>query len=118
MFEVTNSRFDYFQTRISLAEERIFSHTQTFARGKLTGAGHNNQDQGGITTINNIHAIIGSQARKWVFGVLTQKEDTHIYLEDSTYSIKLDFSELEYADPDSFFTENCIILCQGYFKAN
>jgi len=97
---------------------RIFSHTQTFARGKLVTGGGNQQEKGGITTINNIHSIIGSQTRKWVYGVLTQKEDTHMYLEDSTFAVKLDFSELEYADPDSFFTENCIVLCQGYFKAN
>lgn len=34
-----------------------------------------------------------------------------MYLEDSTFAVRLDFSELEYADPDSFFTENCIVLC-------
>lgn len=41
-----------------------------------------------------------------------------MYLEDITYAVKLDFSELEYADPDAFFTENCIVLCHGYFKPN
>jgi hypothetical protein len=25
---------------------------------------------------------------------------------------------LEYADPDAFFTENCIIMCQGFYQEN
>lgn len=24
--------------------------------------------------------------------------------------------QLEYADPDAFFTETCILLCQGYYQ--
>ena len=49
-----------------------------------------------------------------MFGILTQKEDTHYYLEDSTSTVKIVFTDLEYADPDAFFTENCVLLCQGY----
>jgi hypothetical protein len=50
-----------------------------------------------------------------VLGILTQKEDTNYFIEDSTYSIKISFTELEYADPNAFFTENCVILCEGYY---
>jgi hypothetical protein len=58
---------------------------------------------------------LGKKIRLSVLGILTQKEDTHYYLEDNTYSIKLSFVELEYADPDAYFTENCVILCEGHY---
>ena len=51
----------------------------------------------------------------WVYGILTQNEDADYYLEDSTYQIKLSFQDLNYADPDAFFTENCIVLAQGSY---
>lgn len=62
----------------------------------------------------NLHSILGKKNRLSVLGILTQKEDTHYYLEDSTCSIKISFAELEFADPDAYFTENCILLCEGY----
>ena len=49
---------------------------------------------------------------------MTYREDTHYYLEDNTYSIRLSFQELSYADPDAFFTENCILLVQGHYDNN
>ena len=55
----------------------------------------------------------------WVFGYFTQKEDTFWYLEDETYSIRVIIGDLlEYADPDSFFTENCIFMCQGFYQTD
>jgi hypothetical protein len=65
--------------------------------------------------MNHCHSIVGSTSRIWVYGVIVQKEDTFFYLEDSTFVIKLSFTELEYVDPDAFFTENCIVLVQGYY---
>jgi hypothetical protein len=47
----------------------------------------------------------------WVLGLLTQREDANYYLEDSTLSVRVSFSELKYADPDSYFTENCVLMC-------
>jgi DNA polymerase epsilon subunit 2 len=69
--------------------------------------------------VNHLHSIVGSTSQRlWVFGILTQKEDTHFYLEDHTFNIKLSFTELEYADTDSFFTENCVVMAQGYYGTN
>ena len=53
----------------------------------------------------------------WVFGILTQKEDTFYYIEDASLCIKLSFTELDYADPDAYFTENMIIMAHGYHSA-
>ena len=54
----------------------------------------------------------------WVFGILTQKEDTFYYIEDGSLSMKISFNELDYADPDAYFTENMIILAFGYHSAS
>jgi hypothetical protein len=37
--------------------------------------------------------------RIWVLGYLTEKEDSNYYIEDQTFSVKISFTELEYADP-------------------
>ena len=58
---------------------------------------------------------MGQTQRIYVLGILTQREDTHFYLEDNTYSIRVSFSDLQYADPDCFFTENQILLCKGNY---
>lgn len=50
--------------------------------------------------------------------MISQKEDSYYYLEDNTFAIRISFTELEYADPDAFFTENCIVLCEGYYQPN
>ena len=63
-----------------------------------------------------MHAIVGQSEKIYILGVLTQREDTHFYLEDGTYSIKVNFNELKYADPDCFFTENMVLLCKGEYK--
>ena len=111
IFEVQKCRFDYFTTRLALIEERIFSHVKDFARPKLTRG----QRPSGQTIIHNINSAVGKTQKIWIYGILTQREDTHFYLEDNTYSIKLSFQDLSYADPDAFFTENCILLVQGYY---
>lgn len=51
-----------------------------------------------------------------MLGILTQREDTHFYLEDATYSIRINFADLTYADPECFFTENQVLLCKGTYK--
>jgi hypothetical protein len=35
-----------------------------------------------ITTVYNLHSILGKKNRLTVLGILTTKEDTHYYLED------------------------------------
>ncbi len=105
IFNITTSMFDYFEQRLALVEERIFSHVEEFDRPKLSG-----QTDSNMTTVYSLHSIVGKSRQLWVFGILTQKEDTHYYLEDSTSTVKVVFTDLEYADPDAFFTENCVLL--------
>ena len=93
-------------------EQTVFSHSDIFVRPKLLDSRAQNTD---LTRIYNIHAIVGQPERIYVLGILTQREDTHYYLEDSTYSIRLSFSDLQYADPDCFFTENQVLLCKGNY---
>lgn len=73
-------------------------------------------DSNGLTVINNVHSLIGSNLRMWVIGIICQREDGQYYIEDSTYTVKLSFSDIEYVQPDAFFTENCIILANGRFE--
>jgi hypothetical protein len=54
------------------------------------------QDSNGLTVINNVHSLIGSIQRMWVIGIICQREDGQYYIEDSTYTVKLSFSDLEY----------------------
>jgi DNA polymerase epsilon subunit 2 len=111
MFEIQPARFDFYKIRLSLVEERIFSHVSKFQRPKL----QQETKQAGITTVFNIHSVLGREKAIWVFGILTQKEDTHYYIEDNTYSIKVNFAGCEYADPEAFFTENCVLMFKGYY---
>ncbi len=46
-------------------------------------------------------------------GIIHQREDGNYYLEDSTYAVKVSFSQLEDVETDSFFTEGSLILCRG-----
>jgi len=94
-------------------EDRIFSHVHKYGRPKLSG-----EINPKITTVYKLHSLLGKDRLMWVFGILTQKEDSLYYLEDSTHSIKVSFAELEYADPDAFFTEDNILLCQGHYQAD
>ena len=54
------------------------------------------QDSNGLTVINNVHSLIGSNLRMWVIGIICQREDGQYYIEDSTYTVKLSFSDIEY----------------------
>lgn len=65
--------------------------------------------------VHNVHSIIGSLNEKWVLGLITQREDGNFYLEDSTLSAKLAFSELRKTDINAYFMENCIVLCYGIY---
>ena len=31
-------------------------------------------------------------------------------------AVKITFSDLQYVDPDCYFTENCIVLCKGLYE--
>ena len=102
-------------------EEAIFSHVELFAKPKLGAAGtlrqaSNNQQE--VTVVHNVHAIVGQTEPIYVLGILTQREDTHYYLEDATFSIRLAFTDLQYADPDSFVTENMVLLCKGRYRGD
>jgi DNA polymerase epsilon subunit 2 len=68
-----------------------------------------------IKVVNHVHAVLGSAERKWVLGIMTQKEDSNYYLEDSTFTVKISFAELEYVEQDAFFTEMCVILAEGKY---
>lgn len=59
---------------------------------------------------------MGSSARKWVIGIITQKEDGMYYLEDTTICVKVSFGEIEYVEPDAFFTENSVLLVEGKYQ--
>lgn len=112
ILDVCDSKANYFNARLALAEERVFSNTNKYARAKLSQGDSTSK----IVTVHNVHSVMGSTAPKWVLGLITQREDAKYYLEDSTLSVKISFTELKYADPDAYFTENCIILCYGLFQ--
>lgn len=109
--DVNDTRMEYFQQRLLQAEERVFSHVDLYCRAKLTAHNPNST----IKTVFNVHSVLGSNSRKWVLGIITQKEDSHYYLEDSTYTVKVSFAELEYVEPDAFFTEMCVIMAEGKY---
>jgi hypothetical protein len=52
-----------------------------------------------------------------VLGLISQKEDGLYYLEDSTFSVQINFSELTYVEQDAFFTEYCVIMAEGRYEA-
>jgi len=83
---------EYFAQRLMQAEERVFSHADVYCRAKM-GATEKR-----IKVVNHVHAVLGSAARKWVLGIVTQKEDSNYYLEDSTFTVKISFAELEYVE--------------------
>ena len=90
--DVNETRMEYFAQRLMQAEERVFSHADVYCRAKM-GATEKR-----IKVVNHVHAVLGSAARKWVLGIVTQKEDSNYYLEDSTLTVKISFSELEYVE--------------------
>ena len=63
-----------------------------------------------------MHSVLGSSQRKWVLALIEQREDGNYYLEDNTISVKVSFAQLEYVEPDAFFTEMCILLCEGKYE--
>jgi len=69
-----------------------------------------------LTTVYNVHSTLGSNERKIVLGILCQKEDGYFYFEDSTYTVKVSFAELEWVEPDAFFTEMCVIMAEGKYE--
>ena len=48
--------------------------------------------------------------------MLCMREDGHYYLEDSTLTVKVSFNQLEFVEPDAFFTETSVILAQGKYE--
>lgn len=51
-----------------------------------------------------------------VLGLICQKEDGNYYLEDSTYSVRVSFSNLDYVEDDGFFTEMSVVLAEGKYN--
>ena len=112
--EVNVARQDYYNYRLQLAEERVFSHTDKYVRPKLED-GKGSDKNNGLTKVYNISSILGANQAKWVLGILTLHEDSEYYLEDYRHTVKISFTELEYADPEVFFTENSILMCCGIY---
>lgn len=111
--DIVDSKSEYYLKRLALAEERVFSNVNLYQRAKLTEKVNND-----MITIHNVHSIIGSTREKWILGLLVQREDANYYLEDGTLSVRVSFTDLTWADPEAFFTENCILLCSGIYKNN
>lgn len=61
--------------------------------------------------ITPIESVRGSAGRKCILGVLSQIEEGTYYLEDLNSHIGLDLSRCNFHQ--GFFTENCIVLCEG-----
>jgi hypothetical protein len=94
--------------------ENIFSHTDLYERPKLaTSVSAPNTDK---IVIHNLASITGRVKPIWVFGILTQREDTHYYLEDYNFSIRIRFDELKYVDPNCYMTEGSVLLCNGNYQ--
>jgi len=103
-----------YKNRLALAEERVLSHSDKFAKSRLD---NQSAESRGLTVLCSIHSLLGSKKRQCVLGILSQKEDAHYYLEDSTLSVRVAFNKLEQADPSCFFGENSIVLAEGVFES-
>ena len=90
----------------------MYSHVDKYCRAKLN---QNDNEESGMTVVHNLHAVLGCAKRKWVLGLICLREDGHYYLEDGTYTVKISFQQLEYVEPDAFFTENSVILAEGHY---
>jgi DNA polymerase epsilon subunit 2 len=112
MKEVNSVRMDYFTQRLAQAEERIFSHVDLYKRATLSD---NTNSGSTIRTVYNVHSVLGDNTRKWVLGIISQKEDGFYYIEDGTTDIKITFAELEWVEPDAFFTEMCVVMAEGKY---
>lgn len=86
-----------------------------YQRARLTQTANS---ANGPKTVCNVHSVLGQHEKRLVLGLICQKEDGSYYLEDSTFSVKVSFSELSYVEPDAFFTEMCIIMAEGRFESN
>ena len=106
--EVKQAKFDYFAARLALAAERIFSHVNKYQTPKLSVSANQS-----LINVHSLHSCRGNPRSIWVYGLLTQREDGFYYLEDASASVRLNFGECEYADPESFFSEGCILMCLG-----
>ena len=84
------------------AEERIFSHSNVYERARLN---QSLNDQSDKQTVYSINSLLGETKPRLVYGLLTTREDGHFYLEDNSFSMKVSFNELQFVEPDAFFTE-------------
>jgi DNA polymerase epsilon subunit 2 len=109
---VNSTRMEYFTQRLAQAEERVLSHTDVYMKAKLSKSEADAQ----YRVVHNVHSVLGSEERKWVIGILTQKEDGMYYLEDTTLSVRISFAEIEYVEPDAYFPENSVVLVEGKYK--
>ena len=103
---------EYFHQKLAIAEERIFSHVDLYTRAKLVKTAKDRT----LTTVYNVHSCLGLLQKLWVLGIISQKEDGNYYLEDNTYSVRVSFAELEFVEPDAYFTEMCVVMAQGKYE--
>ena len=101
--------------RLAMVKENIFSHIDLYEKPKL--GMENQQIASGKTTIYSIASVMGRSEAIWVVGLLTQRDDTHFYIEDSTHSIRVRLDEIEYADPNCFISLNMILLFNGSYHS-
>ena len=97
-----------------MVKENIFSHVDLYSRPKLVDKTSDLNSK--KTFIHNVASITGRTKPIWVVGILTQREDTHFYLEDDSISIRVRLDELDYVDPNCYITENQVLLCNGVYK--
>jgi len=114
IFDVNIARQDYFNNRMALAEERIFSNTDVYIRPKLED-GIVDHVKDSLTRVYNISSIVGQSKPRWILGIINQKEDGEYYIEDARQQVRLSFTELVFVDPEVFVTECSVVLAYGIY---
>lgn len=100
---------EMFRQRYSLIHQRMLRH-EIFQHAGTTNAGTPQQ----LTQIESLH---GSSGMKCVLGMISQIEEGKYFLEDLDASVQVDLSGLNEESTQGLFTENSIVLCDGYMSA-
>ena len=56
ILEICDSKASYYSLRLVLAEDRVFSNNEKYARAKISTLA----DDSVLTTVHNVHSVIGS----------------------------------------------------------
>jgi DNA polymerase epsilon subunit 2 len=98
---------DLFRQRYNLVLQRLMRHP-VFQTTSLLGNSAKSQQ------LTSIESLPGSNGMKCVLGMLSQIEEGKYFLEDLDSSIQVDLTELVGQPPQGLFTENSIVVCNGY----